>query len=69
MTVIASISPLGAGFFLKELFAAYPGNADVLVGWDTDDSGRSRKHADGDVGAPRIVLSRKNPRRGVIGSQ
>ncbi len=31
-TVIASISPLGAGFFTEEQFATYPGIADVLVG-------------------------------------
>jgi len=42
---------------LKELFAAYPGNADVLVGWDTADGGRSRKRADEDVGVPRIEIA------------
>ena len=30
-----------------------PGNADVLVGWNTDDDGGSRKSADEDVGVPR----------------
>jgi len=30
--VIASLSPLGAGFFLKEQFTTCPGIDDVLVG-------------------------------------
>jgi hypothetical protein len=55
--VIASMSSHDVGFFLKEQFATYPGNADVLVGWVTDDSARSSKHADGDVGVPRIEIA------------
>ena len=55
--VIASISPLGAGFFLKEQFTTYPGNADVLVGWVTDNGARSRTHADEDIGVPRIEVA------------
>jgi len=54
---ITSLSPLGAGFFLREQFTTCPGIADVLVGWDTDDGGRSRKRADGDVGVPRIEIA------------
>jgi len=43
----------------------YPGNADVLVGWVTDDSARSREHADEDVGVPRVgckLFFREKPR-------
>ena len=50
------LSPHGVGFITEEHFAAYPGNADVLVGWDTDDGGRSRKCADEDVSVPRIAI-------------
>jgi len=53
--VIAILLPYAVGFFLKEQFTGYPGNADVLVGWDTDDGGRSR--ADGDVGVPGIEIA------------
>jgi len=56
-TFLASISPLGVVIFLEEQFATYPGNADVLVGWVTDDSARIRKRADEDVGVPRIEVA------------
>jgi len=45
--VIASKSPHGVGFITEEHFAAYPGNADILVGTgyyclDSDSANYSR---------------------------
>jgi len=56
-TAFFNISTVGAGLFLKEQIVPCPGNADVLVGWVMDDSARSRKRADGDVGVPRIEIA------------
>jgi len=54
MTVTASLL---LHFITEELFAINHGNADVLVGWVTDNGARIRKRADEDVGVPMIEVA------------